>query len=52
MLPIATPPNAIVMSSKVIKIKQMIKIGFWLNLIGVIVVTICGVTIWSLYFGS
>ena len=36
MLPIATPPNAIVMSSKIIKVKEMAKIGFFVNLIGVL----------------
>jgi len=47
MLPIATPPNAIVMSSKVIKIKEMAKIGFWANMLGVIYVTIVAYFIWS-----
>lgn len=35
MMPIATPPNAIVFSSQKITIKQMAKAGFWLNLIGI-----------------
>lgn len=52
MLPIATPPNAIVMSSGVIKIKEMAKIGFFVNLIGVIVVTVVAVTLWRWYFGA
>ncbi|BCD60119.1 MULTISPECIES: DASS family sodium-coupled anion symporter [unclassified Nitratiruptor] len=51
MLPIATPPNAIVMSSRVIKIKEMARIGFWINLLGVILVTAVATTIWRLYFG-
>lgn len=37
MLPIATPPNAIVMATGEIRVAQMIKIGFMLNLIGIAV---------------
>ncbi|MRJ02765.1 MAG: SLC13/DASS family transporter [Epsilonproteobacteria bacterium] len=51
MLPIATPPNAIVMSAKVVKISQMAKIGFLINMIGVLVVTLTAVTLWRFYFG-
>ena len=51
MLPIATPPNAIVMSSRVIKIKEMAKIGFLINICGVVVVTIVAITLWRGYFG-
>lgn len=47
MLPIATPPNAIVMSSRVIKIKEMATIGFKLNFIGVTVLSVVAYTIWS-----
>ncbi len=39
MLPIATPPNAIVFSSGHITMKQMIKAGFWLNIIAVLVIS-------------
>ncbi len=35
MLPMATPPNAIVFASNKIKISEMAKAGFWLNLISV-----------------
>lgn len=40
MLPVGTPPNAIVFSSGEIHIYQMAKYGFVLNIIGVIVVTL------------
>ena len=40
MLPVGTPPNAIVFSSGMLKINQMARTGFVLNLIGVLVVVI------------
>ncbi len=47
MLPIATPPNAIVMSSRVISIKQMATVGLKLNFIGVAVLSLVAYYIWS-----
>jgi sodium-dependent dicarboxylate transporter 2/3/5 len=44
MLPVATPPNAIVFASGVITIPQMVKAGVILNIIGMILLTI--VAIW------
>ena len=46
MLPIATPPNAIVMSSRVISIKEMAFAGLKLNFIGVIVLSLVAYFIW------
>lgn len=40
MLPVATPPNAIVFGTNRLKILEMMKTGFLLNLIGVIVVAV------------
>jgi sodium-dependent dicarboxylate transporter 2/3/5 len=40
MMPVATPPNAIVFGSGKITIPQMIKAGFWLNLIAILLVTV------------
>ena len=42
MLPVATPPNAIVFASGYITIPQMAKAGFFLNLLGVIVISVLG----------
>ena len=42
MLPVATPPNAIVFASGYITIPQMAKAGFFLNLIGVVVISVLG----------
>ena len=38
MLPVATPPNAIVFSSGYIKMTDMVRVGFWMNIISVLVV--------------
>ena len=40
MMPIATPPNAIVFGSGHITIPQMCKAGIWLNLTGVLAITL------------
>jgi sodium-dependent dicarboxylate transporter 2/3/5 len=40
MMPIATPPNAIVFGSGLVSIPQMCRAGFWLNLLGVVLVTL------------
>lgn len=34
MMPVATPPNAIVFSSGAIRIAQMVRAGIWLNFVG------------------
>ncbi len=40
MLPVATPPNAIVFGSNKITVIQMAKTGFMLNIVGVMVITL------------
>jgi sodium-dependent dicarboxylate transporter 2/3/5 len=42
MLPVATPPNAIVFGSGYLRIEDMVKKGFFLNIISTIIVTIFG----------
>jgi len=40
MLPVATPPNAIVFGAGYLRIPDMIKKGFWLNIISIILISI------------
>tara|TARA_B100001063_G_scaffold222027_1_gene228135 strand:- start:955 stop:2289 length:1335 start_codon:yes stop_codon:yes gene_type:complete len=49
MLPIATPPNAIAMSSGAVKVKQMAKFGVFINIIAIIMVTLIALFYWQ-YF--
>ncbi|WP_299452706.1 DASS family sodium-coupled anion symporter [uncultured Microscilla sp.] len=45
MLPMATPPNAIVFASGHIKVSQMVKVGIWLNLIAVLLLALLANTV-------
>ncbi len=47
MMPISTPPNAIVFGSGKIKMQEMMKIGFRINLLGALVLTL-----WIYYYAS
>jgi sodium-dependent dicarboxylate transporter 2/3/5 len=38
MLPVATPPNAIIYGSRMIRLPQMMRFGFWLNLSGILLI--------------
>ena len=40
MLPVATPPNAVVFGSGYLKIGDMIKKGIWMNIITIILLTL------------
>jgi solute carrier family 13 (sodium-dependent dicarboxylate transporter), member 2/3/5 len=39
LLTVGTPPNAIVFGTGLIRLPQMMKAGFWLNLAGILVIT-------------
>ena len=39
MMPVATPPNAIVFGTGRLHIGDMVKAGFWLNILGVVIIT-------------
>lgn len=40
MLPVATPPNAVVFGSGYLKISDMVKVGIWMNIISIILLTL------------
>ncbi|SPT53713.1 Na(+)/dicarboxylate symporter [Actinomyces bovis] len=40
MLPVATPPNAIAYGSGYVQMGSMVKAGLWLNVIGVVLITV------------
>ena len=40
MLPVATPPNAVVFGSGAVTIRQMARTGVWLNILGIIQITL------------
>jgi sodium-dependent dicarboxylate transporter 2/3/5 len=45
MLPVATPPNAIAYGSGYVTMGQMVRAGFWLNLAGIVLITIAMYTL-------
>ncbi len=49
MLPIATPPNAIAMSSGVVKVIDMAKYGLVFNILGIVLVTTTAILYWQFY---
>jgi sodium-dependent dicarboxylate transporter 2/3/5 len=40
MLPVATPPNAVVFGSGYLRMIDMVKTGFWLNIFSIIIITL------------
>jgi sodium-dependent dicarboxylate transporter 2/3/5 len=51
MFPVATPPNAIVFSTGYIRMKDMIKAGFLLDIVCIFIILIASVTLVSWVFG-
>ena len=51
MMPISTPPNAILFASGYIRIKDMIKTGFLLNLCSLIIIFVLSMTLMKWVFG-
>jgi len=50
MLPMATPPNAIVFASGHVSVSQMVRSGFWLNLMSLIVILLTNYFLLPLIF--
>ncbi len=50
MLPVATPPNTIVFGSERLSIRDMARTGIWMNLIGVLVISISAYFLISVVF--
>ncbi|TCP96491.1 sodium-dependent dicarboxylate transporter 2/3/5 [Cricetibacter osteomyelitidis] len=46
MLPVATPPNAIVFGSGQIKQSEMVKVGIWLNIMCILLIATIGYLFW------
>ncbi|GAA4284100.1 SLC13 family permease [Brevibacterium daeguense] len=51
MLPVATPPNAVAYGSGYVTIGQMVKGGVWLNLAGLVLITLTTMTLATWVFG-
>ena len=51
MLPVATPPNAAAYSTGYIQMKDMLRVGIWLNLIGIVLITVTTLTMGPLVLG-
>jgi sodium-dependent dicarboxylate transporter 2/3/5 len=49
MLPIATPPNAIAMSSGAVRVKDMAKYGILFNILGILSITLISLVYWQYY---
>lgn len=52
MLPVATPPNAIVHGSGLVSIPQMVRAGLWLNLATVVLIAVLMPPLLGLVFGG
>ena len=45
MLPVATPPNAIVFGTGYVNIGSMVKGGIWLNLVAILLISVATTTL-------
>ena len=52
MMPVGTPPNAIVFGTGLVRLPQMMKAGVWLNLAGILLITVLAVLFLAPMFGD
>jgi solute carrier family 13 (sodium-dependent dicarboxylate transporter), member 2/3/5 len=51
MLPVATPSNAVAFATGELPMKQMVRTGVWMNVLGLVIVAVMTVTLVPLVFG-
>ena len=51
MLPVATPPNAVVFGSGYLRIPDMVKAGIWMNILSILLITVIIFTLLPLFWG-
>jgi sodium-dependent dicarboxylate transporter 2/3/5 len=51
MLPVATPPNAVVFGSGYLRMMDMVKAGIWMNIISIILLTLAAYFILPVLWG-
>ena len=51
MLPVATPPNAVVFGSGYLRIPDMVKTGIWMNIFSIIIITLLVYFLLPLFWG-
>ena len=52
VMPVATPSNAVAFGSGEVSIKQMVRVGVWLNIISLVVVLFLAMTLIPLVLGQ
>ena len=52
MLPVATAPNTIVFGTGLIELKAMYRVGFWLDIIGIVLIVGLSMLLIPLVFGG
>ncbi len=51
MLPVGTPPNAIIFATGKIKISEMVRAGFWINIIAIVLIVSAMYIVMPMIFG-